>query len=115
MINNKINRYLLKQLNNLDLPFKYKLIYYDEEKDCEIDTFANHVMYVQFEITSNECNLLINTYKTQVYFWIPDDYPFTPPTIMLEDPIIHPLIGDNNIDNNHSRYYLFEFETALYQ
>lgn len=97
-MNPSSKRHLLKQLSNFSSPFPYRLIYYDDENDIETPEINGHVIYVELLITPNVCNLLKNIYKTRIYFYFPDDYPFNPPTIMLEDPVTHPTVNCEQIN-----------------
>jgi len=69
----------------------HKFIFIGEDNDIETTEIIDHVIYVEFSFIPNDCKFLKNDYNTQVYFWIHDDYPFSSPVIMLEDPVIHEL------------------------
>jgi hypothetical protein len=91
-------KYIIKQLKDVSFPFPCKFIYFDEETDTETPEINGHVIYAEILITPMVCDILTKVYKTQIYFWIPDDYPFSTPTVMLEDAIIHPLVNCEKIN-----------------
>ena len=95
-MNPRVIKRLHNELKDLSLPFPHKFIYIDEDTDCETSDISGHVIYVEVLITPAVCNLLKKLYKTQIYFWFPDDYPFSSPTIMLEETCTHPLIDDKD-------------------
>lgn len=61
--------------------------------DTENDS---NCFWIELYITPEECDKLTKTYTTQVYFYLPNDYPFSPPTIMLEHSLKHPLVNVSN-------------------
>lgn len=90
-MNNKTKQYVIKQLSDTQLPVPHRFIFFDEETDNETTEIVGHVIYVEFVITENECPFLIKDYITKIYYWIPDEFPFIGPTVMLENPLEHEM------------------------
>jgi ubiquitin-protein ligase len=78
----------------------HKFIYIDDEIQLETPEISGHVIVVEFLFTSAECSLLETDYIARIYFEIPDEYPFEPPNITLNDPIDHPLVDWNIVRLN---------------
>ncbi len=95
-MNPRVIKRLHHELKDLSLPFPHKFIYIDEDNDCETSDISGHIIYVEVLITPYVCNLLKKPHGTQIYFWFEDDYPFSSPTIMLEDACTHPLIDNED-------------------
>ena len=102
-MDDKTKQYVLKQLVQLPVPYKY--IFFDEDTDTETLEIIGNIIYVEFFITPNECPHLTKNYITKVYFWIPDEFPFIPPTVMLEHPLIHEMTDFEEI--NMCSYSIF--------
>ena len=105
-MNPNTKKYLTKQLQNKEIAVPHRFIYFDEDTDCEASEISGHVIYVELTFDSTICESLKTNYITQVYFWISDDYPFSKPIIMLEDPLDHPLVNFEEI--NMCNYDVFD-------
>lgn len=87
-----VNKALSRILSSILLPIPFKLIYWDVDSNHET-LHPTNCFYLELYIGPNECNKLTKIYTTQIYVYIPRDYPFSPPTIMLEDTVRHPLVN----------------------
>jgi hypothetical protein len=108
----RVIRKQLKELSKDCLPFDYSLKFVREtidadNPDCvsakEFDTFdsINDGVFLDIAINRENCNnrSLMFDYRHQIYLKFPTDYPFKPPNIRLEDPLIHPLIHSDRYGN----------------
>ena len=99
-MNSGAKKHIMKQLGKSKLMIPHKFIYIDDETQLETPEISGHVIVVEFLFTSAECSLLETDYSARIYFEIPDEYPFEPPNITLNDPIDHPLVDWNIVRLN---------------
>jgi ubiquitin-protein ligase len=104
-----MRRFIRRQLQTLEangLPFRYSLSFVQEVEVgdtivCEETPTYNggHVMCVDMFVAKDVVVGLQHDYQHFVFIEFPDDYPFSPPTICLDEDevIMHPLIDDDNI------------------
>jgi len=106
-MNNYTKKILIKEIQNLTLPFDFSLKYFNENTDEITDKIIGNVIYVYITITNKQCSKLKNSYNTSIYFLFNDSYPILPPTIYLEDKLIHPLV------NNGDTILLCDYNPAI--
>ena len=83
-------RALTKQLEKLDLPFKYTIQFFDEETEELCDALKSPIFYLFIYADTEEICL---------YCDFPLDYPFRPPSIYFDEPIAHPMVdGEGKVD-----------------
>ena len=86
------NKYLIQHLKEAIYPFP-----------CEIIPsykFSTHkfIIHAKIIVESSVCDVLKYPYKTIITINFKDSYPFSAPTIIINDPIIHPLITSKTVN-----------------